>query len=129
MATMRPLKPLFWVGSSQEDLQAFPREVRREIGFARYLAQTGGKHPDVKPLRGFGGAGVLEIVTAHFGAAYRVVYTVTLAGAVYVLHAFLQKSKRGIATPKPDIEVIRARLKRAQDHYLVWREHQKGQTP
>ena len=85
-----------------------------------YLAQTGSKHPHAKPLKGFGGAGVLEIVENEDGDTYRAVYTVKLAGIVYVLHAFQKKSRQGIATPKQDIDLIQQRLKRAQEHYAEY---------
>ena len=92
------------------------------MGYALYLAQCGDKHLDAKPLRGFGGgAGVLEVVADHDGDTYRAVYTVRFADAVYVLHAFQKKSKRGIATPKREIERIRQRLQQAQEHYQQWR--------
>jgi phage-related protein len=89
------LKPLFWVGSALKDLRAFPIAVRRQMGFALYLSQAGGKHVDARPLKGFGGAGVLEIVEDYDGETYRAVYTVKFAGAVYTLHAFQKKSKKG----------------------------------
>ena len=108
-------KPLLWVGTSREDLKAFPEEVRQVMGYALFLAQLGGKHPDAKPLKGFGGAGVLEVVDDFDGDAFRAVYTVKLAGAVYVLHAFQKKSKRGIKTSKSDLEKVKARLKLAEE--------------
>jgi phage-related protein len=92
----------------------FPREVQRIVGYALYLAQAGAKHQDAKPLAGFGGAGVLEVVEDHDGDTYRAVYTVRLAGAVYVLHVFQKKSRHGIATPTHEIDLIRARLKQAE---------------
>jgi len=104
-----------WIGSSYRDLCDLPEEVRRGFGFALYLAQSGGKHPDAKPLRGFHGAGVLEVVEDHDGDTFRAVYTVRFADAVYVLHVFQKKSKRGIATPAKEIETIKARLKVAED--------------
>lgn len=110
-------KPLFWVGSSKEDLSEFPEDVKDVMGFALHLAQTGLKHPDAKPLKGFKGAGVLEVVEDHDGDTYRAVYTVRLAGAVYVLHAFQKKSKKGIATPKADIDLVKARLRRAEEDH------------
>jgi len=112
---MAPLpKPLVWVGSTKEDLKEFPEEVRQVMGYALYLAQVGGKHPDAKPLRAFGGAGVLEVVDAYDGDAYRAVYTVKMLGVVYALHAFQKKSRKGIKTPQQDIELVRRRLKQAE---------------
>jgi phage-related protein len=90
------------------------------------VAQQGGKHTAVKPLRGFGGAGVLEIIEDHHGDTYRAVYTVRLAGRVYVLHAFQKKSKSGIQTPKAEINLINSRLKRAEEEHSAWLERRKG---
>ncbi len=106
-------RPVVWVGSSLDDLRALPREVRRVFGHAISLAQRGGKHPDAKPLKGFGGAGVLEVVEDFDGATYRAVYTVRFAEAVYVLHVFQKKSRQGIRTPREEMDVVRARLRRA----------------
>lgn len=99
-------KPLGWVGSSRDDLRAFPQEVRSVIAYALLLAQNGDKH-DAKPLQGFGGAGVLEMIDDYDGNTYRAVYTVKFESAVYVLHAFQKKSHKGIATPKSDIDLIK----------------------
>ena len=107
-------RPVIWVGSSRRDLRGFPREVRREIGQALYTAQQGETDPSAKPLRGFGGASVLEIVADQVGSTWRAVYTVRYREAIYVLHAFQKKSKRGIATPKKDIDLIRHRLAGAE---------------
>lgn len=115
-------KPLFWIGSSLEDLRDFPEAVKWVMGFALHLAQIGQKHVDAKPLRGFGGASVLEVVEDHAGDTFRGVYTVQFKGAVYVLHAFQKKSKTGIKATKRDIELIRDRLKRAEEHYEHWRK-------
>ncbi len=112
-------KPLEWVGSSLEDLKQFPRTVQSEIGYALYLAQTGMKHSSCKPLKGFQGAGVLEVVENFDGNTYRAVYTVKLEGVVYVLHVFQKKSKQGIATPKKEIDLVKKRLKQAQEHYNI----------
>ena len=112
------IKPVQWVGSSLEDLKQFPEAVRQDIGYALYLAQCGEKHPSAKPLKGFKGSGVLEVVENFDGDTYRAIYTVKLAGVLYVLHAFQKKSKQGIATPKQDIDLVEARLKRAQDYHL-----------
>jgi phage-related protein len=109
-------KPLFWVGSSKKDLQAMPSEVIDVFGFALHLAQTGKKHEQAKPLKGFGGAGVLEVVEDHLGDTFRAVYTLKVADAVYVLHCFQKKSKQGVATPKQDVHLILDRLKAAQAH-------------
>lgn len=114
---MNALKPVEWVGSSLADVRAFPEDVRRGFGQALFEAQLGGKHPAAKPLKGFRGASVLEIVEDHDGDTYRAVYTVRLAGVVYVLHAFQKKSKRGIATPQHEIDLIRQRLRLAEEQH------------
>jgi phage-related protein len=117
----RSLKPLHWLASSLEDLRSFPRAVQRSIGVALRTAQLGRKHESAKPLKGFKGAGVLEVVEDHDGNTYRAVYTVRFADSVYVLHVFQKKSKKGIQTPKHVVELIRARLRRAE------RDHQEGE--
>jgi phage-related protein len=104
-------KPLLWVASAKADFMTFPGSVQDVMGYALYLAQCGSKHAHAKPLRGFGGAGVLEATEQHDGDAYRAVYTVRFAEGVYVLHAFEKKPKSGIATPKADIDLIKARLR------------------
>jgi len=103
-------RPIIWVGSSRRDLRAFPRDVRRDIGQSLYAAQQGETDPSAKPLKGFGGGSVIEIVAEHRSDTWRAVYTVRYPEAIYVLHAFQKKSKRGIATPKRDIDLIRRRL-------------------
>ena len=108
------LKPLYWVGSSKRDLFSLPGPVVDLFGFALYLAQDGRKHEQAKPLSGFGSAGVLEIVEDWDRSTYRAVYTIRFEGAVFVLHTFQKKSKRGAATPRADIDLIRARLKAAE---------------
>src|SRR6266704_2703508 len=108
------LKPLAWLTSTKRDLMALPDEVIDTFGYALHLAQTGRKHEQAKPLHGFGSAGVLEIVEDWRGNAYRAVYTVRFAAAVFVLHVFQKKSKSGIATPRQDMELIRERLKAAE---------------
>lgn len=107
----------FWVGSSKRDLKNYPDEVQDAMGHALDIAQQGKKAPDAKPLKGFGGASILEIVEDHIGDTYRAVYTVRFAGAVYALHAFQKKSKKGISTPKAEIDLIKKRLKLAEEHY------------
>ena len=108
------LKPLIWVGSSREDLRDFPEPVQNRMGYALYVAQRGGKHRDSKPLSGFGGAGVLEVIEDFRGDTFRAAYTVRLAGTVYVLHAFQKKSKTGAETPHRDSELIQQRLREAE---------------
>lgn len=112
----RQPKPLYWVGSSKKDLQCLPEGVQQTVGFALHLAQSGGRHLQSKVLRGFSGAGVLEVVEDHDGNTYRAVYTVRLGVAVYVLHCFQKKSTAGIKTPQTDIALVRNRLKLAQAH-------------
>lgn len=108
--------PLHWVGSAKTDLLKFPEEAIDDIGFALGVAQLGGKHPDAKPWKGEG-SGVFEIVERYDGNTYRAVYTVRFEGAMYVLHAFQKKSPSGIKTAKTDIDLVRDRLKRAQEDY------------
>jgi phage-related protein len=120
------LKPLAWIASSRADLRSFPEEVKDAVGFALYDAQQGGKNADAKPLRGFGGAGVLEIVEDYDGDTYRAVYTVRFNECIYVLHVFQKKSKSGVKTPKAEIDLIKSRLKRAQEAHIVWLQQQKG---
>ncbi len=107
-------KPLAWLGSSKKDLMALPVGVRKFFGHALDFAQRGEQHEAAKVLKSFGGAGVLEIVENDQGSTYRAVYTVKFKEAVFVLHVFQKKSKSGIATPKPDIDIIRERLKVAE---------------
>jgi phage-related protein len=116
---VRP-KPVRWVGRSKEDLRDFPEDVRRRVGGALWDAQLGRKAPYSKPLQGFGGAGVLEIVDDFDGDTYRAVYTVRFAGAVYVLHAFQKKSRRGTGTPKAELDLIEQRLRRAREDHELW---------
>ena len=115
MAEGAPAEPkrLEWIASSRKDLKALPEEVIDVFGYALYLAQTGQKHEQAKPLRGFGSAGVLEVIEDWRGDTYRAVYTVRYAARVFVLHVFQKKSKSGVATPKPDMVLIKERLKAA----------------
>ena len=109
-------KPVEWVDSSRADLKRFPDPVRGRMGFAIYQAQTGLQHRDAKPLKGFG-SGVLEVVSRYDGDTFRAVYTVRFEAAVYVLHAFQKKAKRGVATPKHELDLVRRRLRVAEQHY------------
>jgi phage-related protein len=107
-------KPIRWLGDSRRKIRTFPEDVKDDIGAALFWAQKGSKHPDAKPLSGFGGAGVLEVVEDHDGDTYRAVYTVKFRERIYVLHCFQKKSKRGNQTPPRDIDLIRERLKQAE---------------
>jgi len=113
------VKPVSWIGSSYRDLRAFPDPVQDAIGYALYQAQIGEKHSSAKPLKGFGGAGVLEIVADYVGDTFRAVYSVKFAMTIYVLHAFQKKSKSGIKTPTEDLDLIQRRLKAAEADYKV----------
>ena len=119
-------KPLTWVGSSKRDYLRFPEQVQDDMGYALYIAQMGERSKSAKPLKGFKGAGVLELVEDHAGDAYRAVYTVRFAERVYVLHAFQKKSKKGIATPKSEIRLVEQRLRAAEEDYRQRQEEQKG---
>ncbi len=117
-----PARPIVWIGSSRRDLREFPQEVRSDIGKALYAAQQGDTDPAAKPLKGFGGTRVMEIVDRHETNTYRTVYTAQFADTLYVLHAFQKKAKRGRETPRKEIELIRRRLADAERH------HREGQT-
>jgi phage-related protein len=114
MAGVRSLKPVIWVGSSRKDMREFPEPVQDHMGYALYVAQRGGKHRDTKALSGFGGAGVMEVVKDFRSNAFHAVYTLRHSGAVYVLHAFQKKSKTGRETPHRDVELIKQRLREAE---------------
>ena len=100
------MKPVHWRGSSRDDLKSFPTEVKRDIGFALDKAQRGDKHPSAKPLQGFGGAGVLEIVENHDGDTYRAVYTVRFVEAIYVLHCFQKKMSKSLCAHEKKATVL-----------------------
>ena len=114
---MEDERPLYWVGSALDDLRVLPAEVKDVVGFALHLAQWGDRHPDARPLKGFKGASVLEVVEDYDGDTFRAVYTVRFRKAVFVLHVFQKKSRRGIATPKPDMDVVKQRLRLAEAWY------------
>jgi phage-related protein len=120
MVELPTAKPLEWMGNTRRVVQAFPKLVRQVVGQALYAAQIGDKHVDAKPLKGFGGASVLEIISDYDGNTFRAVYTVKFRGVVYALHAFQKKSKKGIKTPQKEIDLLTQRLKDAEQHY---REH------
>jgi phage-related protein len=110
------MKELLWLGSTRKDLRAMPDDVQNTFGYALYQAQIGNKHEQAKPLKGFGSAGVLEVVENSGDGTFRAVYTVKFGDTIYVLHCFQKKSTHGIATPKPDMDLIRERLKAAALH-------------
>ncbi len=111
---LKPAKTLVWIGGSKKDLMSLPLDVRKFFGHALDFAQRGDQHNAAKVMKGFGGAGILEVVEDDIGGTYRAVYTVKFEEAVFVLHCFQKKSKSGITTPKEDLDIIRARLKIAE---------------
>jgi phage-related protein len=113
----REPKSVRWVGSSLRDRKAFPKIVQRHVGQALYAAQCGEEYPAVKALKGFGGRSVLEIVVDHNTDTWRAIYTARFTDTIYVLHAFQKKSKKGIATPQKEIELIRQRLAAAERNH------------
>jgi phage-related protein len=124
--TDRPVKPCLFVGPSRRELKSFPDEVQGGVGHALHQAQCGDQPDSAKVLKGFGGRGVLEIVDDFDGNTYRAVYTVRFAGLIYVLHAFQKKSKKGIATPKHTMDLIKSRLRDAEEDYRS-RQQQQGE--
>ena len=111
------LRPVRWIGTSLRDLRSFPSSVRTDIGHALFTAQESKTDPAAKPLKGFGGATVFEIVASHHGNAWRAVYTVRFQDAIYVLQVFQKKSTKGIATPTREIELVKRRLVEAERDY------------
>ncbi len=109
-------KPLYWEGTSRKDFKKFPGPVQKELGFALFVVQLGRTPPSAKPWKGLG-PGIHELVENHISDTYRAVYAVRIGGAVYVLHAFQKKSKSGIGTSRPDIELIETRLKAVLARY------------
>jgi phage-related protein len=116
--TARPQqKPCIFIGSSLKDLKRFPAKVQNRFGYALHQVQEGDEPISAKALKGFGGRTVLELIDNFDGDTYRAVYTVRFADVVYVLHAFQKKSRKGIATPQGDIDLVKARLRDAEVHY------------
>lgn len=120
MNDVSEVKPVAWIGSSKADLLDLPLKVQRSVGYALYLAQLGLEHTSAKPLTGFGGRGVLEVVEDEISGTYRAVYTVKFKEAIYVLHAFQKKSKKGRETPKEEMEIVKTRLKIAEHKHKEW---------
>jgi phage-related protein len=109
------IRPVVWLGNSRKNKQEFPKQVRTDMGAALMAAQCGETAEQVKPFKGVG-SGVFEIVDRYNKDAYRLVYAVQIGTNIYVLHAFQKKSKSGIATPKPDVDLIKKRYKEAREH-------------
>ncbi len=122
MVKVKAPKAVIWVGRSKDNLKAFPEPVQKGVGYALWFAQIGSKHPHAKALRGFGSAGVVEIIEDWEGNAYRAVYTVKFSDFVYVLYCFQKKSKRGAKTPTVDIALIKSRLRIAEADYQARKE-------
>ena len=118
-------KPLEWIASSRKDILSFPKEVKQAVGYALDLAQLGEKSPHAKPLKEFGGAGILEVIEDHDGDTFRSIYTVKFEEAVYVLHCFQKKSKSGISTPRLDMDKVKSRLKIAEERHKLWQTKNK----
>lgn len=110
-------KPLIWIASSKKDLSDFPEDVKKTMGYGLHQAQIGKKSDNAKPLKGFGGADILEIIDEDASGTYRTVYTVKFKDVILVLHAFQKKSKQGIKTPEQDINLIKNRFKQGQELY------------
>lgn len=110
-------KDIVWIGSSKKDLKTLSDIVQNDIGFSLYEVQLGRTPEDSKPLKGFGGAGICEILADDRGGTYRAVYTINMPEVVFVLHVFQKKSKHGIATPKQDMDLVKSRLKLALEIY------------
>ena len=125
MVSPPPIKPVLWIGNTKDDLSALDEDVRDAVGQALFEAQKGGRHSSAKPLSGYGDASVLEVVVDHAGGTFRAVYTVRWPGRVYVLHVFQKKSKSGIRTPKADMNLIDARLKRVRELHAEVAKRQK----
>ena len=109
-------RPLFWEGASKKDFKAFPVPVQKDMGVAHFIAQLGRTASSAKPWKGQG-PGVYELVEDHRGDTFRAVYVVRVADAVHVLHAFQKKSKSGVATPQPDVDLVEKRLKTVLARY------------
>lgn len=109
-------KKVEFVGDSRERLKEFPDVPRIAMGHALSVAEEGGKVNYAKPLKGLGGgATVIEICEDYDGDIYRVMYTVKIGVKIYVLHAFQKKSKKGIETPKSEMDIVKDRLRKAKE--------------
>lgn len=115
------MRRLIYLGSTEKDAAKLPDEVRELFAHALTIAMAGGQHEDAKPLKGFNGRGVVEVVADERNSTFREIYTIKFEEAVYVLHIFQKKSKKNIETPKQEMELIKQRLKWAEalhkEHY------------
>ena len=114
MVENKKIKELRWLGNSRKTILKFPDSVKKTFGTALFFAQNGGRYPDTKMMKGLG-SGVYEILEDHRSDTYRAVYTVKFKNCVYVLHVFQKKSKSGIKTPKEEVDLIKSRMKMAQE--------------
>ena len=126
MALPTIIKPISWLGNTKQELSGFAEDIRDEVGQALFEAQKGGRHSSVKPLSGYGDAGVLEVISNYSGDTFRAVYTVRWPERIYVLHVFQKKSKSGAKTPKGDMDLIDARLKRLTELHAQQAKLSKG---
>ena len=110
------IKTLFWVGTSRKDLAALPSEVKDVFGYALYKAEIGSQHLHAKPLKGFNGNGVIEVVKSQLRNTYRLVYSTDFNNGIYVLHCFQKKSTEGIKTNQSDLNLIFINYKSAKAH-------------
>ena len=111
---VRVLRPVVWLGNARKNLKGFPEDARKLLGDELQLIQFGGMPKDVKPFKGVG-SGILEIALRYSSDAYRVIAAVQLGRRIYVLHAFQKKSKKGIATPQRDVDLIKKRYAEARE--------------
>jgi phage-related protein len=110
------MKTLFWVGTSRKDLAALPSEVKDVFGYALYKAEIGSQHLHAKPLKGFNGNGLIEVVKSQLRNTYRLVYSTDFNNGIYVLHCFQKKSTQGIKTSQSDMNLIFVNYKSAKAH-------------
>lgn len=103
------MKVISWIKAAQKDFEKFPLEARQKVIRALKIAAQGQKADIAKPMKDLG-SGVYEIVLRHESGAYRVVYAVQIGADLWVIHAFQKKSRKGISTPKQDIDVIKNRI-------------------
>lgn len=114
---MCPSRPIEWIGTSRADYMRFPPRVHDDFGFSLWLLQMGDTPSNAKPLKGFGGSSVLELIDDFRGDAYRVVITVRIRDKICVLHCFQKKSSTGIKTSQQDLDLVRKPLAQAEREF------------